>query len=126
MSTYPGRGSLMASDTLTRTDSWVTTEPGSQYFDTKKAKDWVREKIGSEDKVETEVVDIKAMKSTSNMNSLSSRPKSCPSCSDPFDHPFDSQSDNTADAAADADDANDDDDPDEESKPVKICRYTYS
>ena len=114
----------MASDTLTRTDSWVTTEPGSQYFDTKKAKEWIKEKIGSEDKVETEVVDIKAMKSTLNMNSLSSRPKSCPSRNDHLDHPIDSLCDNKADVAA-ADGANDDD-PDEESKPNEDIQVYYS
>ena len=109
----------MASDTLTRTDSWVTTEPGSQYFDTKKANEWIKEKIGSEDKVETEVVDIKAMKSTLNMNSLSSRPKSCPSCNDHLDYLFDSLSDNKADGA-------NDDDPDEESKPNEDIQVYYS
>ena len=100
----------MASDTLTRTDSWVTTEPGSQYFDTKKAKEWIKEKIGSEDKVETEVVDIKAIKTTSYMDSLARKPKSSPSRSANLDHDFDSRSENKADDA-------DADDPDEESQP---------
>ena len=53
---------------MNRSGSWVNMEPVVQYFDPKKAKEWLKEKIGSEDKVETEVVAIKVSKAAKDDN----------------------------------------------------------
>ena len=78
MTKYSRGGPLGASDKLIRTDSWVATEePVVQYFDTTKAKEWIKEKIGSEDKVETEVVDIRVNHLRKEINNFGTTPTTC-------------------------------------------------